>query len=99
MTNCRLILVRRISPRMNKDYVLYNLDEAHKALGEIIADIRSNRDYDYGEYVVDMSHVYHHWNTAWNAREATKAAADECSEEDFYRWRQFPSEEEIYLGP
>lgn len=84
---------------MNKDYVLYNLDEAHKALGEIIADMRSNRDYDYGEYVVDMSHVYHHLNTAWNARDATKAAAGDCSEEDFYRWRQFPSEEEIYLGP
>jgi hypothetical protein len=84
---------------MNKDYVLYNLDEAHKALGEIIADMRSNRDYDYGEYVVDLSHVYHHLNTAWNARDATKAAADECSEADFYRWRQFPSEEEIYLGP
>jgi hypothetical protein len=69
---------------MNKDYVLYNLDEAHKALGEIIADMRSNRDYDYGEYVVDMTHVYHHLNTAWNARGATNAAADECSEEDFY---------------
>jgi hypothetical protein len=44
---------------MNKDYVLCNLDEAHRALGEIIAELRSNRDYDYGEYVVDMTHVYH----------------------------------------
>jgi hypothetical protein len=83
---------------MNKDYVLYNLDEAHKALAEIIADMRSNRDYDYGDYVVDMTHVYHHLNTAWNARDASKAAADECSEKDFYSWRQFPTED-IYLGP
>ena len=82
---------------MNKDYVLYNLDEAHKALGEIIADMRSNRDYDYGEYIADITHVYHHLNTAWNARDAAKTAADECAEEDFYRWRQFPTED-IYLG-
>jgi hypothetical protein len=49
---------------MNKDYVLYNLDEAQKALGGIIADMRSNRDYDYGEFIVDITHVYHHLNTA-----------------------------------
>jgi hypothetical protein len=86
-----------MSPRMNKDYVLYNLDEAQKALGEIIADMRSNRDYNYGEYIVDITHVYHHLNTAWNARDADKAATDKCSEEDFIRWRQFPTED-IYLG-
>ena len=84
---------------MNKDYVLYNLIEAHKALGELIADVTSDPEYEYGNYVVDIAHVYHHLNTAWNARDATKAAADECSEEDFCRWRQFPSTEEIYLGP
>jgi hypothetical protein len=84
---------------MNKDYVLYNLEHAHKALGKLIADMKSNRPYEYGEYVVDIAHVYHHLNTAWNARDATKTAADKCSEEDFFRWRQFPPEDEIYLGP
>jgi len=84
---------------MNKEYVLYNLTHAVEALDKLIADMKSDADYDYGNYVVDIAHVYHHLNTAWNARDATKAAADECSEEDFYRWRQFPSEEEIYLGP
>jgi hypothetical protein len=82
---------------MNKDYVLYNLDEAQKALDEIIADMRSNRDYDYGEYIVDLTHVYHHLNTAWNARDESKATTDECSEQNFYRWRQFPTDN-IYLG-
>ena len=82
---------------MNKDYVLYNLEKAHKALAEIIAEMKSNRDYDYGEYIADVTHVYHHLNTAWNARNASEAAADECSENDFYRWRQFP-QEDIYLG-
>jgi hypothetical protein len=84
---------------MNKDYVLDNLNEAHKALGDLIADMKSDPEYEYGNYVVDIAHVYHHLNTAWNARDASKVAADKCSEEDFYRWRQFPSTEEIYLGP
>ena len=84
---------------MNKDYVLYNLGEAQEALGQLIADMKSDPEYDYGEYIVDMGHVYHHLNTAWNARDSSKAVADQCSEEDFYRWRQFPSTEDIYLGP
>jgi hypothetical protein len=52
------------------------LDETQKALDEIIADMRSNRDYDYGEYIVDLTHIYHHLNTARNARDANKAATD-----------------------
>ncbi len=93
-----LFLVRRIRTRMNKDFVLFNLTQTHEALGKLIADMKSDPEYDYGAYIVDIAHVYHHLNMAWNARDATKAAADECSEEDFYRWRQFPTEA-IYLGP
>jgi hypothetical protein len=84
---------------MNKDYVRYNLSEAQKALGDLIADMKSDPEYDYGNYVVDVAHVYHHLNTASNARDATKGAVDECSKKDFYRWRQFPATEDIYLGP
>ena len=84
---------------MNKDYVLWHFERAHEAIDEIIADMKSNRSYEYGEYIVDMTHVYHHLNTPWNARDATKEAARECSDQDFHRWRQFPPEEEIYLGP
>ena len=84
---------------MNKDYVLYNLREAQKALTKTITGVESDPDYEPGGYVVDVAHVYHHLNTAWNARDASKVAADECSEEDFYRWRQFPSTQDIYLGP
>jgi hypothetical protein len=64
---------------MNKDYVRYNLSEAQKALGDLIADMKSDPEYDYGNYVVDVAHVYHHLNTASNARDATKGAVDECS--------------------
>jgi len=40
---------------MNKDYALYNLGEAQKALGQLIADMKSDPEYDYGNYVVDMA--------------------------------------------
>ena len=78
---------------MNKDYVLFHLMEAHEALSGMIADIQSNRAFDDPEFNVDLTHVYHHLNTAWNARNATRAAADKCSAEDFRRWRQFPTED------
>jgi hypothetical protein len=82
---------------MNKDYVLWNLREAQEALAEIIAGVESDPEYEPGGYIVDLTHLYHHVNTAWNARNATKAATDECSQEDFLRWRQFPTED-VYLG-
>jgi hypothetical protein len=75
---------------MNKNYVLWHLDQAREAIGEIIADMKLNRSYEYGEYVADTTHVYHDLNTAWNA-------THECSQEDFYSWRQFPTED-VYLG-
>jgi hypothetical protein len=32
-------------------------ERAHEAIDEIIADMKSDRSYEYGEYVVDMTHV------------------------------------------
>jgi hypothetical protein len=82
---------------MNKDYVLFHLTEAEKAIQELIAEIRSDPEYEYGNYRVDMEHLYHHVNTAWNARDAAAVAVQECSEEDFRRWRQFPPDMELLV--
>jgi hypothetical protein len=43
-----------------------------------------------------MEHLYHHLNTAWNARDESPEGVAATSEEDFQRWRQFP--EDLYLG-
>lgn len=82
---------------MNKDFVLFNLREANKALQKIIKNIESQSDYDYGEYMVEMTHLYHHVNTAWNAQNVDQEGAERCSEEDFFKWRQFPKDD-IYLS-
>jgi len=80
---------------MNKPYVLRNLKEARNALDQVITDMQAKGDYDYGELRVDMEHLYHHVNTAWNARDVSPERADACSQEDFDRWRQFPQDIEL----
>ena len=82
---------------MNKPYVVWNLKEAREALAELIADMEADTDYDFGEFRVDMEHVYHHVNTVWNARDATKESSEACSKEDFERWRQALSGHRAYL--
>ncbi|MHC4545354.1 MAG: hypothetical protein ACYSYL_12670 [Planctomycetota bacterium] len=82
---------------MNKDFVLFNLREAAKALQKIIKNIDSQPDYDPGEYIVEMTHLYHHVNTAWNAQNVDQEDAEKCSEEDFFKWRQFPKDD-IHLS-
>ena len=76
---------------MNKDYVLFNLREAQEELEQMIRAL-GEADYDNGDYVVAMTHLYHHVNTAWNARDASRERAEACSEEDFRQWRQFPAD-------
>lgn len=44
-----------------------------------------------------MGHLYNHLNTAWNARNATDEETTTLTEEQFYRWRQFPTD--IDMGP
>ena len=82
---------------MNKDWVLFNLKEVQEELNKTIIDIEKQEDYDYGEFVVAIGHLYHHLNTAWNSQNVNEEQAKICSEEDFIKWRQFPTD--IYLGP
>ncbi len=77
---------------MNRGWVLQNLREAEEELRRTIAEIELTPNFGYGEFVVAMSHTYHHLNTAWNSRDETEAVVRECSPENFARWRQFPDD-------
>ena len=81
---------------MNRDWVLFHLQQAEEELRQTIAELQSTEDYGSGEFSVAMTHAYHHLNMAWNSRNATAGAVQECAEEDLVRWRQFPAD--IYLG-
>ncbi len=46
-----------------------------------------------------MPHLYHHLNTAWNARYSSNAVG-EASEDEFRQWGQFPSDSaDVCLEP
>ncbi len=77
---------------MNKDHVLFHLREARAALDATIREIEGEANYDYPEFVVDMTHLFHHVNTAWNSRDASPERCERCFEEDFSAWRQFPKD-------
>ena len=77
---------------MRRDYVLWNLKEAAEAIEEIVRDMEADPDYTDVELSVDLTHLYHHVNTAWNARHASESQIAECSEDDFRRWRAFPAD-------
>ena len=82
---------------MNKDFVLFNLKEALESLESMVREIETDPEYEFGNYVVDMSHLYHHINTAWNARDASREDTDKCSQEDFDDWNEFPTAEEVLI--
>ena len=82
---------------MNKNYVLYNLREAHEEMARIIDELERATDYDHEDFVIAMSHLYHHINTAWNAQNASDQEVKDCVEENFNRWRLFPALEDLLL--
>ena len=82
---------------MNRAVVLFHLREAAEQLSETIQKLESNGDYDAEQFQVEMGHLYHHLNTAWNGRDQTDAQHSKCTDEDFKRFRRFPVESELFL--
>ncbi len=54
---------------MNKEWIIFHLKEALEEIERTIKDIETDPDYDFGEYSVAMTHLFHHINTAWNSRD------------------------------
>jgi hypothetical protein len=77
---------------MNRELVLHHLTEAHEALTQMIQELRDTPDYGAGELFAEMPHLYHHLNTAWNAREASPSEAAHISPATFRRWSSFPDD-------
>jgi hypothetical protein len=75
---------------MNRDWILLHLKEASEELTRTIQEIEKEPEYEFGEYLIAMMHVYNHLNTAWNSRDETRERVESCSLEEFNQWRQFP---------
>ena len=82
---------------MNKAWITSNIDEAVEQLQETLKNLAEDSEYDYGDFVVEMSHAFHHLNTAWNSQSKSEAEVAESTEADFYNWRRFPTNEDLLL--
>jgi hypothetical protein len=80
---------------MNKDFILSNLQEAKEELDRLIEDIYKDNEFNYDDYYVALQHLYHHLNTSWNARKENKDILENCTEDDFNKWRKFPEDFDI----
>lgn len=79
---------------MFKDYALFNLAEVKEAIEKLMADMQSDPDYDYGNYVVDMQHIYWHLNSAWNGRDFDSSRS-KLTHELYDAFIRFPSDLEL----
>jgi hypothetical protein len=82
---------------MNRNVVLFHLHEAAEQLNETIQKLEGSADYATEEFQVDMGHLYHHLNTAWNGRDQTDDEFAKCTDDSFKRFRQFPKASELFL--
>jgi phosphatidylinositol kinase/protein kinase (PI-3 family) len=82
---------------MNRSVVLFHLREAAEQLNETIRTLASDSDFGTEEFQVEMGHLYHHLNTAWNGRDQTDEQFQKCTDQDFARFRKFPNESGLFL--
>jgi len=75
---------------MNREWVVYHLKEALGVIQETINSIENSPKYGEDDYLLSMTHLYHHVNTAWNAQHFSAHETEESSESNFKAWQQFP---------
>ena len=82
---------------MNKEAILFHLREAKDELNRKIVELESDTEYEFGDFIVSMGHLYHHLNTAWHGRDASEEGHRNCARQDFAEWRKFPTNAELFL--
>ena len=80
---------------MNKRVILFHLAEASEQLRTLVENIKNDPEYEIGTYTAEMSHLYHHLNTAWNGRGCTDEEHRTATK--FDEWRKFPDNSELLL--
>jgi ATP-dependent Lon protease len=82
---------------MNIEYIEYHLKEALKQIQETLKEISQNTDIKETALMIKMEHIYNHLNSAWNARNSSIEEAQECSDENFTKWRNFPTDIDLMI--
>jgi len=72
-----------------------HIDEALEALAKLSTSLKSGEVEDEFDLIVQMGHVYHHLNTAWNRRTAVIGSQ---TDEEFYLDRRYPRAISAFLA-
>lgn len=77
---------------MNKAHLRFHLNEALEELSRMAAQCENNPEFSEAELWVGMQHLYHHLNTAWNARKLGPERIEQATDQDFNAWSLFPND-------
>lgn len=73
--------------------IISNLREAAASIKRLNVELDAERLYRMGKFSVEMGHIYHHLNVAWNIRSLGDVDLyRKMSDENFDKWTQFPTE-------
>ncbi|RLD11546.1 MAG: hypothetical protein DRI44_03275 [Chlamydiae bacterium] len=80
---------------MNYDIIITNLEQASQALQDTILKIQKQKNIlddetIEDEFEVNLQHIYHHLNVAWNARRASIQKYRNMKDADFNEWSKYP---------
>ncbi len=82
-------------PRLNLEFILYNLRDVREQVDEIIK-LAEAGDLDEINFETSMEHAYHHLNFAWNIRHMGSKRAAKCVRKDFNKWSKYPRDLDEY---
>ena len=82
-------------PKLNWEFILYNLRDAGEQIDEIVR-LAESGDLDETNFQIKLEHVYHHLNFAWNLSRIGSKRAARCVRKDFNEWSKFPRDLEEY---
>lgn len=75
---------------LNKHWIALHLSEAVEELQKTLAQL-SDSDFSDLHFERAMTHAYNHLNTAWNSRYERPEHVANQTDEEFHRWRAFPT--------
>jgi len=83
---------------VNKDWIASHLREAAEQLQETVKNLSSDSDYSDVDLTIEISHAYHHINTAWNSKDVSPDATSNFTDADYDAWQKMPSDDELIMG-
>ena len=68
--------------------LMYELEDAMEHLGNLIAEIQNDPEYDDANLRIDLGHIYSHLNRAWHRRNKS----GDISETEWVEASRFPND-------